>query len=289
MQRSSAILGLALLFLVVCTAIIWIALMREDRGRALTVSFLNIGQGDAIFIDAPSGRQALIDGGPSRVVLRELSALMPWYDRSIDVVIATHPDQDHIGGLPDVLARYDVDRIIESSVRDDEGSDAKALETSATKEDAQRLVAHRGHVIDLGDGVRIEILSPDRNVPNVETNLGCLVARLTYGDTSFMLTCDAPDEIEEYLLALGDTVKANVLKAGHHGSKTSSSPSFIKAVAPEWAVFSRGCDNRYGHPAPEIVERYKQRKVPTLDTCLDGRVTFVSDGMSIVRRQGPRP
>lgn len=284
MRRSSLIIGVAVAVLLIATILIWYAVLRAEPGK-LTVSFLNIGQGDAIFIETPSGRQALIDGGPSRIVLRELGKVMPWYDRSIDVVIATHPDLDHIGGLPDVLARFDVGLIVESSVKDEEGTDSKAFEEAAAREDARRLIAHRGHVIELGDGVRIEILSPDRALPNVDTNLGCVVTRVVYGQTSFMLTCDAPDEIEEYLVQLDSAaLKSNVLKAGHHGSKTSSSPLFVGYVSPEYAVFSRGCDNRYGHPAPEVVERFKQFEIPTLDTCLDGRITFASDGQIVTRR-----
>jgi len=281
MRRSVLIIGVAIVVLLIATALIWYAVVRAGPGK-LTVSFLNIGQGDAIFIETPSGRQALIDGGPNRIVLRELGKVMPWYDRSIDVVIATHPDLDHIGGLVDVLARFDVGLIVESSVEDEKGTDAQALERAASAEGARRLIARRGHIIDLGDGVMIEILSPDRALPSVDTNLGCLVARVVYDGTSFMLPCDAPDEIEEYLVALdGAELKSNVLKAGHHGSKTSSSPLFVGYVSPEWAVFSRGCDNSYGHPAPEVAERFKQFEIPTLDTCTDGRITFVSDGQSV--------
>lgn len=284
MQPSARFLGIALCILFVITAVVWLALMREDRHGRLTVTFLNIGQGDAIFLDTPSGRQVLIDGGPSRVVLRELSNVMPWYDRTIDAVVATHPDLDHIGGLPDIFERYKVGLFVESSVRDEEGTDAQALEHAVSKEGARRIVARRGDTIAIGD-VRIDILSPDRAVPNVETNLGCLVARVVYGSTAFMLTCDAPDEIEEYLVRLDPaSLRSNVLKAGHHGSKTSSSPAFIKAVAPEWAVFSRGCDNRYGHPAPEIVERYKEFDIPAFDTCVNGPVSFVSDGNEVFKR-----
>src|SRR3989338_9979860 len=119
MRRSVLIIALALLVLVVLTAIVWFAVLREGRGEELTVSFLDIGQGDAIFIESPSGRQALIDGGPGRVVLRELAKVISWYDRSIDAVVATHPDLDHIGGLVDVFARFRVGLIVESSVKDE--------------------------------------------------------------------------------------------------------------------------------------------------------------------------
>ena len=277
------ILYAAIGVLVVLNSCIWYAVLHEERGTTLTVSFLNVGQGDAIFVDAPSGRQVLIDGGPNRSVLRELSQVSPWYDRSIDVVIATHPDADHIGGLVDVLNRYAVSYVLLSSVKDEEGVDAMALDRAIDATSAQRLIAERGQVIDLGDGAFIEVLFPDRNVPHVETNTGSIVARLVYGDTSFMLTGDSPQYIEEYLVQLdGKALHADVLKAGHHGSRTSSSLLFVGFVSPEYAVFSRGCDNSYGHPHEEVADVFSRFNTQTLDTCLDGRVTFVSDGQEVV-------
>mgnify|MGYP001559309021 CR=1 FL=1 len=301
MQKSVKILGVTVLILFIITSAVWYAVIREDRGGKLTVSFLNVGQGDSIFIDAPSGRQVLIDGGSGRSVLRELSNVVPWYDRTIDVVIATHPDQDHIGGLPEVLSRYKVSLIVESSVKDENGADSAALEKAVAREmltGAQRLVAKRGQIIDLGDGAYLEILFPDRAVTAVETNTGSIVARLVYGDTSFMLTGDSPQSIEKYLVTLdgstsfdiaqdkplttsGNGLKSNILKAGHHGSKTSSAELFVGFVGPEYAVFSRGCDNRYGHPHKEIVSLFERFEIPTLDTCTEGTITFVSDGQNI--------
>lgn len=292
MNKSVKILWVTILALLILTLCIWWAVVQEYRGAELTVSFLDVGQGDSIFIDAPSGRQALIDGGKGRAVLRELSKVMPWWDRSIDVVIATHPDQDHIGGLPDVLARYRIGLIVESSVRDEEGSDAVALENAAVLSGARRLVAKRGEIIDLGSpstgsglSAYIEILFPDRDVPHVDTNVGCVVARLVYGATSFMLPCDAPQSVEKYLVQLdAEKLRSNVLKAGHHGSKTSSSELFVGFVGPEYVVFSRGCDNSYGHPHAEVVDLFARFEIPALDTCTDGTITFVSNGQNVVRK-----
>jgi len=285
MRRSSRVLGLAILVLCAIVLGIWSAALREDRHGLLTVSFLNIGQGDAIFIDAPSGRQALIDGGKGSSVVRELGKVMSWYDRSIDVVVGTHPDADHIGGLPDVLARYDVLTIIRSSVEDGGADQTAFLRAIDAEKSARALIAERGQIIDLGEGAYLEILFPDRPLPSVETNTGSIVARLVYGDTAFMLTGDAPQAIEEYLVSLdGSNLKSDVLKAGHHGSRTSSALPFVGYVAPSYAVFSRGCDNSYGHPHKEVVELFARFGIPTLDTCANGRVTFVSDGKTVVRK-----
>lgn len=287
MRKSSRVLGAALMVVAVAAGLIWYAALSEDRTGHLTVSFLDIGQGDSIFIDAPSGRQVLIDGGRDSTVLRRLAAVMPWYDRSIDVVIATHPDADHVGGLVDVLARYQIGMIVHSSVEGD--TKTFAALTKAIQKDvaagSHEVTAVRGDVIDLGDGAFLQVLAPDRAVPHVETNDGSVVTKLVYDNTAFMLTGDAPQGIENYLVALGtSTLKADVLKAGHHGSKYSSSPLFLGYVNPEYGVFSRGCTNTYGHPAPEVVQRFEDFGIPTYDTCREGTITFVSDGQTVTVR-----
>jgi len=285
MQRSAQVLGWTLLVLLALTVVVWVAVVEARTGGKLRVTFLDMGQGDAIFIESPSGAQMLIDGGKNRAVVRELGRVMPLFDRSIDVVLATHPDADHIGGLPDVLERYRVGMIVQSNVLDPEGVDAAAFDAAVAREEEEggvQLVAERGQVIDLGGGVEFEILFPDRFLPQVETNLGSIVGRVTFDDTSFLLTGDSPDEIEKYLVLLdADGLRSNVLKAGHHGSRTSSSLSFVGFVSPEYGVFSRGCDNSYGHPHEEPVAVFLRLGVETFDTCEDGAVTFVSDGITV--------
>jgi competence protein ComEC len=285
MRTSARIVGVAIIVLTLASVGIWYAVVRADHHGILTVSFLSVGQGDAIVIEAPSGRKVLIDGGPDAGVLRQLGAVLPWYDRSIDVVIPTHPDADHITGLIDVLERYKASYVIQSSVL---GSTPvwdtleRAIATSAQK-GTQVLTARRGQVIDLGDGAYLEVLSPDRNVPHIDTNDGCVVTRLVYGTTSFMLSCDAPQHIEEYLAYLdGAGLHSDVLKAGHHGSKTSSSLLFVGLVNPTYAVYSRGCNNKYGFPHEETIATFRQFGIPTLDTCTDGNVTFESDGQKVL-------
>ena len=262
---------------------IWTPLISQSQGM-LTVSFLDVGQGDAIFIESPSGRQVLIDGGRDRSVLRELPEVMPWGDRTIDIVIPTHPDADHVGGLIDVFVRYDIQTVIASSVMGD--TDLwRTLETEIDNEGAEQLTAARGQIIDFGDGAYMEILFPDREVPHIETNTGSVVVRLVYGETAFMLTGDAPVVIERFLLALdGEHLASDVLKAGHHGSRTSSSKEFVEAVNPDFAVISRGCGNTYGHPHEEVTALFANMHIPVLDTCKNGRITFVSDGVEVRQR-----
>ncbi len=283
LMRAKLILC-GLLFLILVAGIIWFFVYSNAHSGKLTVSFLNIGQGDAIFIESPTGIQVLIDGGPNASVLRELSAVMPSADRSIDMIAATHPDSDHISGLIDVLARYNVQKVLESSVKGDTPI-WNSFRDAADKENAGRITALRGEVFNIGGGAYIEILFPDRDVSSVETNTGSIVAKLVYGNTSFLLTGDSPSPIEQYLVSLDrENLKSTVLKAGHHGSKNSTSPLYLGYVDPESVVFSRGCDNTYGHPAPETVALVAKFGESTYDTCTGGRVTFISDGTSVIRK-----
>ncbi|MEK9185669.1 MAG: ComEC/Rec2 family competence protein, partial [Patescibacteria group bacterium] len=269
--------------------------LHEDRDGILTVVFLNVGQGDAIFIEAPSGNQMLIDGGPGKSVLRELSKVMPFYDRSIDAVLATHADQDHVGGLPDVLRRYKVNYFFETG-NPGPSSSYEELKAMIEKLKIERLEARRGMAVDLGDGVILEILFPDRDSTGMETNMSSIVARLVFGESVFLLTGDSPIAIERYLVSLenqGSPLRQNgqqrgplilesdVLKAGHHGSKTSTSPEFVSAVSPKYGIISAGLDNRYGHPTAEVLETLTKASVQILRTDRNGRIIFKSDRIKL--------
>jgi len=251
------------------------------KERQLSVSFLDVGQGDSILIESPTGAQVLIDGGADKAVLRELGKKLSFFDRSIDAVIATHPDADHIGGLSDVFERYDVGMFLESGVENDTIA-TKALEEAVENEGTARLLARRGMRLLLGGGAYADILYPNKDVSRIETNAGSVVVRVVYGENEFMLTGDAPKVVEGLLVSTyGDALQSDVLKAGHHGSKTSSNPYFVEAVVPHYVVYSRGCGNRYGHPAPETVALFQKLSIPALDTCQSGTVVFRSNGRKI--------
>jgi len=278
-RRLVGIVSLGILFVVVLFLISSLVAQRHED--TLTVSFLDVGQGDSIFIQSPSGKQLLIDGGPNRAVLRELGRHMSWYDRHIDVVVATHPDADHIGGLIDVLERYDVDYVYRPGVVHDT-PEAQSFLRAIDEERATDILARREDVIDLGSGVYVEILFPDRDVFEIETNTGSVIVRVVYGDISFFLSGDSPQSIEEYVVSLdGTSLKSDVLKVGHHGSRTSTSATLLGFVSPKYGVLSRGCDNRYGHPHSDVLELLNRFEVEILDTCEEGTITFVSDGKTL--------
>jgi len=251
----------------------------------LSVTFLDVGQGDAILIETPDGVQALIDGGPDTAVLRELGATLPWFDRTIDLVLGTHPDKDHIGGLIDVLKRYQVRTII-TTENTGETTTASAYRKGLIQEGAEVVMARAGQVYQLGASTTLTIFSPASDPSMLETNTASIVAKLSYGEIDFMLTGDAPAGIERYLTAAyGKALASEVLKLGHHGSKTSSSEEFLTAVAPQYAVVSAGKDNRYGHPAVDVVERLLTHKIPLVSTIESGRITFETDGVQVWLRE----
>ena len=260
---------------------IWSVVMRADRAGVLTVAFLDVGQGDAIYIEAPNGNQVLIDGGPGAKTLRSLGNVVPFYDRSLDLVIATHPDQDHIGGLPAVLERMSVLGVMTSENATETGA-YSAFEKIIQTKNLHRILARRGEKIILDQGVVLEILFPDRSTFGWDTNTGSIVARLTYGDVSFLFTGDSPSSIEHYLAGKdGAHLQTNVLKLGHHGSRTSSSREFLSVVDPEYAIVSAGRDNKYGHPNKDVTALLEELKIPTLSTVDKGTVIFKTDGTSL--------
>ncbi len=270
-----------LVLLAVASFVVWSRALAQPESE-LSVSFLDVGQGDAILIEAPDGGRVLIDGGKGRAVLEALGDVLPLGDRRIDAVIATHPDFDHIGGLPDIFARYDIGMFIESGVKDD-GADSEALHEAVENEGLPAERVRAGMHLMVGGGAYLEFLFPDRELVSVDANVGSIVLRLVYGDTSMLLTGDSPALIEEYLVdRYGEALRSDVLKLGHHGSKTSSAGRFLNTVAPRFAVLSYGCDNTYGHPHAEVLERLSRLGITSLHTCTEGTITFVSDGHSVV-------
>lgn len=271
-------------FLLAGNALVWNAAFSESGDGTLAVSFLDVGQGDAVFVRGPTGAQLLIDGGPDSSVLRELGERMPFYDRSIDVVVATHPDGDHIGGLPRVLSRYRAGVLLESGASSDGGGD-EALRAAAEASGTRVVRAERGHVVDLGGGAKLSILFPDRDMSGSDTNQSSVVAKLEYGSTSFLFTGDSPASVESYLSSLeGSGLDSDVLKVAHHGSDTSTSPRFVALVSPEYAVISAGKGNKFGHPMESVVGALAAAGSSVVGTYDDGTVTFVSDGTRVVRR-----
>ena len=266
--------------LAVGCALVWTAAL-GGSGDRLTVSVLDVGQGDAILIETPDGRHVLIDGGASGLVLAQrLGEELPFWQRRIDLVALTHPDEDHIGGLVDVLERYDVEQVIAPPFEQEGPTFQEWRDRIDDRQIAyEELTA--GGSIDLGSGVSLDVLAPNPELLSADTsNNASLVMKLSWGNVSFLLTGDIEVEAEEALLASDVDLRSTVLKVAHHGSTTSSSEAFLAAVQPSVAVISAGANNPYGHPAPSVVDRLDAQSI-VLRTDQHGTIELTTDGSRV--------
>jgi competence protein ComEC len=253
----------------------------------LRVSVLNIGQGDSILIESPTGIRVLVDGGPSSVVLGKLQSELGLLDRSIDMLVETHPDKDHIGGLPSVFKRYRISYFMEPVIPNDTAATAAVLRAAQDEPGLTHVTARRGMRLDLGGGAYADVLYPDRDPAKLDTNNGSVVLHVVYGSTSFMLTGDLPSEQEDWLITLDGkdgNLASDVLKAGHHGSKYSTDDAWLAAVHPSVVAISAGKDNPYGHPNPETMARIRNEGATIYSTVDSGTLHFISDGNTITER-----
>ncbi len=279
-----------LLFLMICSLILWSVILHENRNGILTFAVLNIGQGDALFIESPTGVQVIVDGGPGATLLREVRAMMPWYDRSVDMIVVTNPDKDHYEGFISFLRQYRVSAVLEPGTTNP-NSEYEFLEDEIKNKNIPKIIARKGQVVDLGGGAYLQILFPDRDVSGLSSNDGSLVMKLVYGDTSVMLQGDSTARIEQYLVQTeSNSLYSTILKAGHHGSRTSTTEEYVVAVSPQWTVISSGKDNSYGHPHKETLDTLEKLKIPALDICNNGRIIFKSDGKEFtLKNKNPKP
>jgi competence protein ComEC len=273
-----------LIFIVILNIFIWSFYFSLKSDDKLKVYFLDIGQGDAILVVTPNNNKILIDGGPDSSVLNQLGKVMGFFDRDINIILATHPDKDHIAGLPLVLNHYKVDYFIDS-VADWSTNAYQTLENEAKDKNIMTFYGKRGMVIvlDKKHGVYLHILYPGGDdFTLTDNNDLSIVAKLVYGDTSFLLTGDATKLVENMLDSTdGEYLKSTVLKAGHHGSDTSSSKTFVEIVDPKYSIISAGLNNKYGHPKPITIKTLKEEGSEVLSTYELGNIEFISNGTDV--------
>ncbi len=235
----------------------------------LKVNFLDVGQGDAILINYQDQYQILVDGGiSSKKVLSELNKVMPKQDRLIEVVIATHYDKDHVGGLRGVFENYKVGVFLDN----DQFKETEAVTVISDIISDKKIKKHsikENSKIEIGSDLRLDFFNPDGE--DWSANDNSVVFRMDFGINSFLFTGDAGFKTEKDMIKDGHNLDVDWLKVAHHGSKNSSDNEFLKKVSPEKAIISVG-ENSYGHPAEELLERIKKTGAESLTTLERGTI-----------------
>ncbi len=282
LSLGSAMLAVALL---AGGVVLWLQVF-SPTDENLRVHFFDVGQGDSTLIDTPNGRQVLVDGGPDLDgAVNALAGVLPPGDRNLDLVVVTHMDEDHARGLIEVVDRYDVEAVLMGTA-DDDAVIGPQWEAVLRRKGIEPVQVAAGHLVELEPGITLEVLNPPAT-PFVGTpadrNNNSVVMRLSYGRITYLLTADIEAPAESRLARSPEDLKSTVLKVGHHGSRSSTTASFLEKVDPSLAVVSAGADNRYGHPHREVMDRLTRRLGPEMvfRTDRDGSVELISDGVDL--------
>ena len=267
-----------LIILFVITIIVWVFVFGEAKGDdVLEIDFFDVGQGDGIFLETGDGKQILIDAGPSNIILDKLGKEIGFYDRYIDLVILTHPEYDHINGLIEVIKRYNIGAIITTGVVRDTNQYKEWIKIIEQK-NIPIYIAQLGGQIELNKDIKLNILYPFENMAGKKvsnTNNSSIVGKLIYKDFELLLTGDIEKSVERKLVNSNINLQADVLKVAHHGSKTSSTEEFLRAVDSVINIIQAGKDNKYGHPHQEVLDRMA---ATIFTTGKDGDLRILTDG-----------
>jgi|AntAceMinimDraft_16_1070373.scaffolds.fasta_scaffold14869_4 competence protein ComEC len=266
-----------LIILLILNVFSWSVIFQESQDKGLEVCFLDIGQGDSFFIETPQGHQILIDGGPDNALTEKLEQRMPFWDRTIDLVILTHSDKDHLFGFLEVLKNYEIENILWT------GALGKSLlfeqwQKAVENEGTKVWIAEKGFIVSLPDQRYFEVLYPLESLEGREVsamNDTSIVMMLNVDREKILFTGDISKKIEHLLVEEGISLKADILKVPHHGSKTSSSEEFLEAVEPNLAIISVGRDNSYGHPSPSVLARFEESGIKVLQTSKEKDICLI--------------
>lgn len=276
MRLRHSPLRLSLLFLMLFALAVSLGAVSAQGGK-LTVHFLDVGQADSILIQAPGGQAILIDGGNNADGPSVVNYLKQQGITRLNAVIATHPHEDHIGGLDTVLNTFPVETVYLPNV----------THTSRTFEDFVTAARKAGKRIQVKPGVKLNIpgitavfLAPHRSYYE-DLNDYSAVLKLTYGKVSFLFAGDAEATSESEMVNSGSDLSSTILKVGHHGSDSSTTAAFLRAVSPKYAVISVGEGNPYGHPSESTLERLRNAGVTVYRTDQNGNIVATSDGSTV--------
>jgi competence protein ComEC len=274
--------------------VVAVTLATQPDGR-LRITMLDIGQGDAILVRAPSGATLLVDGGPDPdLAMQRLGESLPFWQRRIDVVLLTHPHEDHVAGLVPVLERFRVGLVLDSGRAYENPTYPRFLALATAEPEARTVLARAGQAYALDAATHLTVLFPTdadaaAPLPDGDINNASVVALLEHGRFRLLLTGDAEAPVEQLLLARGVLGPVDVLKVGHHGSDSSTLPAFVAKLQPRFALVSTGSGNEYGHPHASTLRTLAAFPgLVVLRTDRDGSVELVVERSGIVvRRQGP--
>ncbi|MCR4431566.1 MAG: MBL fold metallo-hydrolase [Tepidanaerobacteraceae bacterium] len=256
-----------------------------SASHLLQVTFMDVGQADSIFIKLPEGKTMLIDAGNNNDGKTIINYIKNQGTKKLDTVIGTHPHEDHIGAMDDIINTFDIGKIYMPNVTTTTRTFKDVLASAAAK-GLKIISAKGGMTILLEDDVNIEIFAPNSKKYE-DLNNYSIVLKMTYKKTSFLFTGDAEKLSEEEMLKHNYDLKADVLKVGHHGSSSGTSEEFLSAVSPEYAIISVGKNNDYGHPHKETLERLAAHGVKVYTTADNGNILVTSDGENIKISRAP--
>lgn len=281
-KEKYLVIGIAIMLGITLLSIF--LLIYYERSRTFSISFLDVGQGDATLINFGNGEQMLFDCGPTSKVLTGLGRHMPFYDRTLEYLVVSHPDRDHYVGCMDVLSHYTVKYIWWNGFDTNQDPIWKVWKEKMATEGAEiRIIAAREQHEFFG--TTVDVVYPDHSVVNdasvpgfansAKDNNTAVVMRIVHDGQSFLITADAEKELEAYLVQkYGSQLQTNVLHVGHHGSNTSSIQEFLDAVHPRVGIISSGRGNKYGHPTPRVIKRLERAGVTIRRTDTEGDIVL---------------
>lgn len=256
---------------------------QESKPHDLEVYFLDVGQGDSILIRTPDNVDILIDGGPDKKVLTEIGKILPFWDKDIELMLLTHPHDDHLIGLISVLNKYQVDKVIYNSA-DEKNNNFQEFEKIIDEKNIPVSQSYYGDKINFGNDVYLETIYPFKNLDlkQIENlNNQSMINRLIYQDSEFLFTGDAEQEAEELILQNNINPRADVLKIGHHGSKTATSQDFLDKINSSYAIISCGLNNKFKHPHFITLYKLNKKNINIFRTDQDKTIKCESDGVDI--------
>ena len=266
---------LAALTLLVSNLLVWGFVFSLPDGK-LHLKVYDVGQGDAIFLETAAGYKILIDGGPSNQVVEYLGKELPFYSKKLDLLIATHPESDHLAGLLEVVKRYKIKTLWINGGQMDSRV-FKSWSALLKEKKLQQVVVYQGDKLVFPDKTQIQVLWPKKDFASSSVNSRSVVVQISYGNFDAVFTGDADEKVQPYT---SSTSRVEVLKVPHRGSKTALNETYLSTLAPEVSIISVGAKNSYGHPSAEVVDLLKKIRSKIYRTDKNGTIEVVSNGQS---------